>query len=238
MTENMEWMSRYWIEILVIAYLIGMMLYGHYRGFIKIAVSMLTVVIALFLVSAMLPHVSDFLRNNTSIESSIKNKILYDTGLDTVGKDSLQSVNEQQKVIEALPLPNNIKKALSKNNNMSAWQDLGANYFADYLGSYLSNIVFNVLGFVILFVIMWLLLHIVLQLADVFTKLPVIHGINQIIGAVLGLSEGLICIWVVCLLISGLAFTPVGAKAMEVVSNSLVLSFFFNHNLLSIFLKI
>lgn len=237
MTENISWMSKYGIEILALVYLIGMILYGHHRGFIKIAVSMTAIIITLVLVNIALPHVSSFLRNNTAIESSIKNKILYDAGLDTIAKDSIESANEQQKIIEGLPIQKDIKKILSKNNNISVWQSLGVNYFADYLGSYLSNIVFNVLSFVILFVIIWLLLQIFLHLADIFTKLPVIHGMNQIIGAVLGLVQGLVYIWIICLAVSGLAFTPLGIKAMEIISKSAILSFLFEYNLLSVFLK-
>lgn len=37
--EIMEILSSRWLEVAVAVYLIGMMLYGHYRGFIKIAVS-------------------------------------------------------------------------------------------------------------------------------------------------------------------------------------------------------
>ena len=34
--EIMEILSSRWLEVAVAVYLIGMMLYGHYRGFIKI----------------------------------------------------------------------------------------------------------------------------------------------------------------------------------------------------------
>ena len=39
MMEILEMLSGRWLEVAVAAYLIGMMLYGHYRGFIRIAVS-------------------------------------------------------------------------------------------------------------------------------------------------------------------------------------------------------
>lgn len=48
MMEILEMLSGRWLEVAVAAYLIGMMLYGHYRGFIRIAVSVMSLFITLF----------------------------------------------------------------------------------------------------------------------------------------------------------------------------------------------
>ena len=50
--EFVSELSGRWLEVLVAVYLIGMILYGHYRGFIRLAVSLLSLVIALTAVSA------------------------------------------------------------------------------------------------------------------------------------------------------------------------------------------
>ena len=44
-----------WLSILAACYLIGMMLYGHYRGFLRLAVSMAALLIALVGVRVMMP---------------------------------------------------------------------------------------------------------------------------------------------------------------------------------------
>ena len=36
-----------WVEIVVAIYLLGMILYGHYKGFIRLAVSMAALIVTL-----------------------------------------------------------------------------------------------------------------------------------------------------------------------------------------------
>ena len=70
--EFVSELSGRWLEVLVAVYLIGMILYGHYRGFIRLAVSLLSLVIALTAVSAAMPYVTDWLKNDTSFYESVK----------------------------------------------------------------------------------------------------------------------------------------------------------------------
>ena len=44
---NMEFFRENWLQIIVGLYLLGMVLYGHYRGLIRLAVSMLALVVTL-----------------------------------------------------------------------------------------------------------------------------------------------------------------------------------------------
>ena len=53
---NIGMLSGRWLEVAVAAYLIGMMLYGHYRGFIRIAVSVMSLFITLFAVRVAIPQ--------------------------------------------------------------------------------------------------------------------------------------------------------------------------------------
>ena len=60
--EIMEILSSRWLEVAVAVYLIGMMLYGHYRGFIKIAVSAMSLFITLFAARVAIPQAAAWLR--------------------------------------------------------------------------------------------------------------------------------------------------------------------------------
>ena len=46
-----------WLEITVGLYLLAMVLYGHYRGFIRTAVSMTAVVVTFMIVQVVMPSV-------------------------------------------------------------------------------------------------------------------------------------------------------------------------------------
>ena len=66
--EIMEILSSRWLEVAVAVYLIGMMLYGHYRGFIKIAVSAMSLFITLFAARVAIPQAAAWLEHNTAVE--------------------------------------------------------------------------------------------------------------------------------------------------------------------------
>ena len=51
-----------WLPAVIGIYLLGMVLYGHYKGFIRLAVSMLAMVLSLTLVRAALPAVTGYLK--------------------------------------------------------------------------------------------------------------------------------------------------------------------------------
>ena len=72
MMEGVSGFSGHWLEILAAIYLVGMVLYGHYRGFIRLCVSALALVISLVTVRVALPSVTEWLKNDTPVYESIR----------------------------------------------------------------------------------------------------------------------------------------------------------------------
>ena len=68
-------LSVHWLEIAVAVYLIGMVLYGHYKGFIRLAVSALAIVITLASVHVAMPLVTEWIKNDTAVYGTIKDGI-------------------------------------------------------------------------------------------------------------------------------------------------------------------
>ena len=74
-------MKENWLAIAVGVYLAGMILYGHYRGFIKLAVSAVALVLTLVVVHTVSPQVAGFIRNNTGICAAFENSMQKAAGL-------------------------------------------------------------------------------------------------------------------------------------------------------------
>ena len=56
-----------WLEIVVGVYLLGMILYGHYRGFIRMAVSMVALIATFAIVRIAMPYVNEAARERTPL---------------------------------------------------------------------------------------------------------------------------------------------------------------------------
>lgn len=204
MMEILEMLSGRWLEVAVAAYLIGMMLYGHYRGFIRIAVSVMSLFITLFAVRVAIPQTAAWLEHNTALYETMKESALKASGLDEKMDEMAQTAGlagkaGERAVIESLEIPDQVKKLLIENNNGEVYQEMGVQIFEDYVGKYLADRVIRVIIFTVLFTVFYASLHIAIVWLNLLSRLPIIYGLNKIAGAVLGLTEALIFVWIGCL---------------------------------------
>ncbi len=232
----MEWLLNNLLFASVIFYIGAMTLWGHKKGFFRIAVSLLSLVITLSFSSMIFPSINSFIRENTGIEKGISNIMLENIGVDHISGEEMDKF-EQEKAIDSLKLPKIIKDELIKNNDESVYNFLGADGFKNYLIKYISKTVLNIIIFVLASLVIWILLHILMEILDVFAKVPVIHGLNQIAGAVFGFTNALVVLWIVALFIGAMSGTSWGAEVVKQINANIFLKFIFDYNLVGIFMK-
>ena len=226
-----------WLSVVAGIYLLGMVLYGHYRGFIRLVVSMLAVVLSLTVVRVSLPTVTGFLKENTGLQQTISENMKKSMGLEPEeipSGEALEAPSAQRTVIENLKLPQNVKTALIENNNSEVYQMLGVQAFTDYIGSYLADVILNSAGFVLLFAGIYLFSRLVMGWLDIIARLPILSGINKIAGALLGGLEGLVFLWITCLLVTAFSGTEWGIVLTRQIEASKWLSFLYSHNFLNL----
>ena len=174
-----------------------------------------------------MPKVTEYLKENTSIQQTLSNSMKQAAGIglpeetgDEEEKDEdVPSV--QRTIIENLNLPQNVNEFL------------GVNAFADYIGNYLADMILNSVGFVLMFAIVYLLIKLVVRWLDLIARLPILSGMNKIAGALLGGVQGLIFLWILCLVLTACSGTSWGMTLIHQVEASKWLSFLYEHNFLN-----
>lgn len=222
-----------WVEIVVAVYLLGMILYGHYKGLLRLAVSMAALIVTLIIVHVAMPRVTIFIKENTPVYSWIAD---HTTGTieSAIGiKSDIQIPAQQRQIIEGLSLPQDVKEMLLENNNSQMYEILGVNAFVEYIGSYLANMILSWVGYVVMFLVVYILLRFAIKWLDIIARLPVLSGMNQIAGAVLGGIQGLFFLWLISLLLTACASTFWAAEILRQVEASPWLSFLYHYNILS-----
>ena len=230
--EIVSALSSHWLETAVAVYLIGMVLYGHYRGFIRLAVSLVSLAAALLVVWVVMPYATDWIKNNTGLYESMKAGIEQTAGF-TQLEGEPDEPSDEGLAIEGLELPEQIKRLLSENKTAEDYGSLGAEALQDYVGSYLADIMLRILVFVVLFLAIFILLRVLVFWLDLIAKLPILSGLNQIAGAVLGGLEGLVFVWIGCMILTLASGTGFGGQIMSQVDISPWLSWLYENNLLS-----
>ena len=235
--EHVSTLSAHWLEIAAAVYLLAMVLYGHYKGFIRRAVSAVAMIITLVAVNVAMPYVTDWLKNDTPVYEAMKDKMAESIGIDIVmeemGLSGKIPKEDEWTIIEKLPVPEQMKRLLTENNNTEVYKQIGVQYFRDYVAGYLADMVLKAAVFLIMFLGGYILLHVLATWLDLIAKLPILSGMNQIAGAILGGVQALIFIWIVCLLLTALSGTGIGKAALAQIEVSKWLSWIYDHNLLT-----
>lgn len=226
----MEFLMEHWLAIGVGVFLLSMVLYGHYRGFLRMAVTMTALILSLIVVRVAMPYVTAVLKENTGIHRAVGQGLLHMAGIEENGEEA-QFPAQQREAIERLKLPEQMKEALLENNNNEIYHILGVDAFLDYLGAYLANMVLNLIGSVLLFIVVYLAIRLLVKWLDLIAKLPILSGINQIAGAVLGGLQGLLVLWLAGLIVKACSSMPWSQAVLAQIEGSVWLGFLYHNNI-------
>lgn len=213
-----------------------MILYGHYRGFLKQCVSLGALILTIVIVKVATPYMTSFIKENPSIRQSAANAILNISGWEEPSMEGAGLPSSQRLVIEQLNLPQSVKDVLLENNNSEIYSMLGVDAFAEYVSMYLADMLINAVASIILFIAAFIVIHMIVRWLDLIARLPILYGLNHIAGALLGLIQGLLLLWVACFVLNLFSTTPVGEMLEEQIYASTWLTFLYRYNVIDLLL--
>jgi len=221
------------VTIAVILFLLIFLVIGCVRGFLRIILTTFSLVITLILAGALTGPLSNFVETGTVIGPRIQDRIEeYVSGQMTGISENAQEA--QDAVIGALPLPASLKQELMDNNTVAGYVEKGVSSFTEYIAVSLSHLVIRILSYVILFIVIFLIIRLILRLSNLINHVPLLGGVNRLFGGVIGLAEGVLFLWIICLIIMMMAGTPFGARCEEIIRDSVFLTFIYEHNYLMV----
>lgn len=227
---------EHWLSIGAGVFLVGMMLYGHYRGLLKQCVSLGALILTIIIVKLAAPYVTDFLKENPSIRLKAGNAILSAAGWESLEESQVSPPSAQRLSIEKMNLPESVKEILLENNNSEIYHMLGVNQFTEYISAYLADMLISAVVSAVLFMIVFILVHLAVRWLDIIARLPIIHGLNHMAGAAVGFAYGFLLLWLSLFLLKLFSATPMGGMLMEQVNHSSWLTFLYQYNIISILL--
>lgn len=218
--------------IIVGLFMVGMIVLGLRKGMVRMAFSLVSVFVVLILINILTPPTKALLKE-TPIYTNIKTNIqeYVDKNVAEATENITQAgAGAQQKIIDNLPLPKEVKKQLNQNNNEKSYESLKVSSFSDYMAEALADMVINAVTFVILFIIITILVKILIRLLDIITKLPVLHGVNSLGGGIIGLVESVIVLWLLCILVTAFSATDWGQNLCKAIASNGFLSLIYDNN--------
>lgn len=207
---------------------------GYRKGFLKIALSMAALVGTIIIVSILNPYVSKFLMDNTGLYEVLHESTsefvteIFETQIDT----AINTRTDEVFAIDHLTLPKAIREKLIEDNNTVVYDALGVSEFEEYISGYLACMILNTISFIGTLLIAGFVVKAIFVMADIIEKVPGIKGMNKLAGMLLGFLQGIVIIWIACLVVTAFGATKTGQEILSMIQDSVLLSFIYNNNCL------
>ncbi len=232
-----------WILLLAIILIVGGTIVGWKTGFVKIVFSLVSTIVVIILTIMFSPIVVNVLKSSEMITTTVQNGL--GSVVDLSGVLNLEEEVQPESFIDNLKVPDSMKEILtqaisnvfSENNaSLEEYREEKLAVIENYICSLLTNIILNAIGFFITFVIASIAVAILCFVLNIISKLPVLHQINVLAGASVGAVEGLMLVWIGFIIITMLGSTEFGQNALELISESTLLSVLYDNNVLAKFI--
>ena len=232
-----------WLLFIALA-IIGVCAFVGWRvGFVKSVFSLLSTIAVIIITILVSPLVTNLLKSTDAISGTIQGKLEEVIDLSGLAENmNSEEENDPTAFIDGLELPESIKDAIKNSlaETMAEKKSEAADFVGDkldaletYICQRLTTVILNALGFFITFLLAAAGLAVLCFVLDLLSKLPVLHQINTLFGVAMGALEGLVLLWILFIVITMLGSTGFGQSCMAMISESKILSFLYDTNLLS-----
>lgn len=229
-----------WLLIIVILVLAGNIVWGFSRGFLRVIYSMLAWIAILVFVTWATPYVANVLTEKTNIDNRIETNLdekLHELVIgDTNGQKEdrepdAQNPGQGKKNYRDLQmkLPDAVTNKLFDTNKI-ADQILEGSGAYDVVAGRATDLVMRVISFVLVLLITVISFHLLSVVLKVVEKLPLIGGINRLLGLFAGLVKGILIIWLAFAIIAMAGTTDIGVALISYIYESPLLIWAYENN--------
>ena len=229
-----------WLLIIVILVLAGNIVWGFSRGFLRVIYSMLAWIAILVFVTWATPYVANVLTEKTNIDNRIESNLdekLHELVIgDTNGQKEdrepdTQNPGQGKKNYRDLQmkLPDAVTNKLFDTNKI-ADQILEGSGAYDVVAGRATDLAMRVISFVLVLLIAVISFHLLSVVLKVVEKLPLIGGINRLLGLFAGLVKGILIIWLAFAIIAMAGTTDIGIALISYIYESPLLIWVYENN--------
>ena len=220
---------------LVVLVLFGIVLFnmvrGYQRGVLMVLYSIAAWVVILIAANGLAPRVKDFMVNHTgiyhSIEQSCEKTIndrlsqSVDEQLDHTGEDTAGVLQNQ-----GIYLPKQMVEQLENNMAQAGNKIVQESGIAQYAAEYITQFILTGISYFLT----------VLVLSIVANHIPILGGVNRILGLLLGLVQGVMAVCIILYFVSLISTTGLGSWLYGQIEVNPVTLAIYNSNPIVVFL--
>ena len=184
MTELRTIVMNGWVQIGVAAFMVAMFLYGYRKGLVRMSVNIVSIVVSLIATRMLLPTVQSWIDQNPVLRELVAQRV------------------------EKIAFGEGPAAGAASESVDLFYQLLGLDKLTDYIADRITGMLVSVITFVLLLIVVTLLVKLAFAILQRVVELPVLNFMNRTLGAVLGLVESIVYVWIFLIVISFLPENP------------------------------
>ena len=232
-------MNLNWLSIVVLLILAGYTIYGYQRGMLRVLFSLFSMILTILFVSWATPHISSFIKENTQVyqkiaeacEKNIQEKVQTQMGEEAEQKEGLL---EQYGV----SLPETFENSFFQKAQEGADTILESSGTYAAMAESIAKFLIDGISFFLALIVCTIFLRFLGGILNIVSKIPVLKGINRVLGLAAGFLQGLILVWLFFYFIAICRIFPFGQELYRYVEDSAYLKLLYDNNLILYFITI
>ncbi len=218
------------VLIVVVAFFVIM---SARKGFISASKNIITLILTVTLLASMQGVVLDALQNSPlgdNIKKMVSENVTKTYRAENLPEETDTTDTEKSIMIcEAMSLPAFMTKSIEESiHQMSEIK----NNVMEVITDSITLLIMRIIALILLFILVRIFVFLAVKILESLFKLPGLNAINKSLGAVIGVINALLVIYIICGAVS--VFTPTDKLALisETMDQTILLGYLYNHNLL------
>lgn len=227
------------VSIVILVFLAVCIFSGYRQGFVRVVFSLFSwVAVSCFIVWSV-PYLNTFLQEKTPVYSFVEKEVSKQLQ-EKAEKKAAESTTETEEPVSILgiEIPGSAMDGVSQSIAQEGDKLLENSGAYDVIAASFAKWIIKGLAFVIALLIATLVLNIILSALDIVSHLPVLHGMNQALGAAAGGMKGILIIWALFYLLSIFHTTEWAQYLLAQIRQTPPLNYLYEQNLIAQLIKI
>lgn len=215
-----------WLLILVILLIAGNIVWGYSKGFLRVAFNLVEWLLIFLVISRGTPYIMGYLEENTSIPAQITQHCKEQL------QESVSQMIDPNVDIALQPQGDTLTNLGIHLPTVLVEQVLEKTGAYDRLAEEIAQLAVQGISYlltILLAIIAFVLIGKILNLVD---RIPIISGMNRLLGTVAGLTKGCVIVWLLFGLVAFGVGTAWGKFVLVYIYEAPILSWLYENNFL------
>ena len=222
---------NYLLDLILILVIMFCIIFSMKKGFISVSKGLVSIILTVVLMSSMQPVLLGLIEGSAlsdRIREMVSENVESVYEKENYSKDTKTSdVDTADKICESLGFPKFMEKSIK--STVYGLYDAKKNVL-DVITEAVTLMILKVLAMVFVFLMVRFLVFISVKLLALIFELPGLKTINKTLGAILGIVNAILIVYIVCAAVS--LFIPAESRIVfdEAVKKTYILKHFYENN--------